>query len=87
MRRKKNTPTGAGSRKEYLCVRRLCSSSFFSPSVQALRRAPLRLSATFDGNDVTDAGIDFTSGQKISNVQIELTQHAHHRRRCGRRAR
>jgi hypothetical protein len=29
---------------------------------------------TYEGNDVTDTGIDFTQGQKISNVQIVLTQ-------------
>ena len=31
-------------------------------------------SVSYEGNDVTDTGIDFTQGQKISNVEIVLTQ-------------
>jgi protocatechuate 3,4-dioxygenase beta subunit len=33
-------------------------------------------SVTQDGNDVTDTGIDFAQGQKVSNVEIVLTQRA-----------
>jgi hypothetical protein len=33
-------------------------------------------SVTQDGTDVTDTGIDFSQGQKISNVEIVLTQRA-----------
>jgi len=33
-------------------------------------------SITQDGTDVTDAGIDFSQGQKVSNVEIVLTQRA-----------